>query len=41
MSGIPIYGTVKSMLSRMTALGEIGRSQRGIYFVLEDEGIEV
>jgi AAA domain len=35
-SGVTNYGTVKTMLSRMTALGEIGRSQKGIYFVLED-----
>lgn len=40
-SQIKVYGTVKSMLSRMASLGEIGRSQRGVYFIIDDGGVEV
>lgn len=43
ISGVKNYGTVKTMLSRMASLGEMGRSQRGIYFVIQDDnaGVEV
>jgi len=40
-SGIKEYGTVRTMLSRMASLGEIGRSQRGVYFLIDDGGVEV
>jgi hypothetical protein len=39
--GIKEYGTVRTMLSRMASLGEVGRSQRGVYFILDDSGVEV
>lgn len=39
--GIKEYSTVRTMLSRMASLGEIGKSQRGIYFLIDDGGIEV
>jgi hypothetical protein len=39
-SKVTNYSTVKTMLSRMTSLGEIGRTQKGIYFILqEDTGV--
>src|SRR6185503_9430106 len=40
-SGLKEYGAVKTMLSRMVSLGEIGRSQRGVYFLIDDGGVEV
>lgn len=36
-SKIPSYGTVRSMLSRMASLGEVGKSQKGVYFVIDSE----
>jgi len=36
-SQVANYGQVKTMLSRMASLGEIGRTQKGIYFVLHDD----
>jgi hypothetical protein len=36
-SKIDSYGSVKTMLSRMTGLGELGKTQKGIYFILEPD----
>ena len=36
-SEIKSYGSVKTMLSRMVGLGEIGRTQNGIYFVIQED----
>lgn len=36
-SEIKSYGSVKTMLSRMVGLGEVGRTQNGIYFVIQED----
>jgi len=33
-SGIASFGTVRSMLARMASLGEVGKSHKGVYFVI-------
>lgn len=36
-SKIPSFGTVRSILSRMASLGEVGTTTKGVYFVLETD----
>lgn len=38
-SKIDSYGSVKTMLSRMVGLGELGKTNKGIYFVLHEEAL--